>query len=61
VYQGEQESSLEDIQESGSHTGSEAVRHREEHRCKVWKRGEGVDHHRGLASSPDDELMCVQE
>ena len=34
VYQDGQASGLEDIQEFGSHTGSEVVRHREEHCCK---------------------------
>lgn len=51
----------EDIRESGSRIGSEAVRHREGHRCKELKRGEVAGHHRGLVSWRDDEPMRVQE
>ena len=50
MYQDERASELEDIQESGSHIGSEAVRHKEGHRCMEWKRGEAAGHHRGLVS-----------
>jgi hypothetical protein len=60
VCQDERASELEDIRESGSHTGSEVVRCREEHHCKEWKRGEVAEYHRDLVSWRDGELMRDQ-